>query len=216
MSTLEDIFDRNRRWASAAEEETPGFFATLSQRQRPDYLWIGCSDSRVPPNEITGLHSGELFVHRNIANLVVPTDLNCMAALKYAVDVLHVRHILVCGHYDCGGVAAALEQESHGLVDKWLGHVHDVRMRHQRVLHAIDDPVLRKDRLCELNLVEQVANVCATETVQGAWRRGQVLAVHGWMYSLHDGLLRDLGPCVTAPEQVDAAYRLAIASLAES
>ncbi len=174
------------------------FFAQLAQQQSPQYLWIGCADSRVPANEIVGLRPGELFVHRNVANVVVHTDLNCLSVMQFAVDVLKVRHIIVCGHYGCSGVNAALMKERHGLVDNWLRHIQDVQQQHAAALAAIPDTRKRADRLCELNVVDQVSNVCRTSIVQDAWARAQELAVHGWIYGLHDGLLRDLEVTVSA------------------
>jgi carbonic anhydrase len=171
----------------------PDFFQRLSKQQAPEYLWIGCSDSRVPANEIVGLAPGELFVHRNVANVVVHADLNCLSVIQFAVDVLHVKHIIVCGHHGCGGVRAAVRNDRVGLADNWLRHVQDVRMKHQAELDAIADEKAREDRLCELNVAEQVNNVCQTTVVRDAWARRQSLAVHGWVYDLRDGLLQDLG-----------------------
>ena len=176
----------------------PAFFLELAKRQSPEYLWIGCSDSRVPANQIVGLQPGDVFVHRNVANVVVHTDLNCLSVLQYAVDVLRVKHVIVCGHYGCGGVAAALAGTRHGLIDNWLRHVTDVREKHAAELTALPQD-RRLDRLCELNVVEQVVNVSQTTVVRDAWARGQELTVHGWIYDLRDGLLRDLGRCVTEP-----------------
>ena len=193
MRSLEDLFESNREWAEKVGKEDPGFFRRLSKQQRPEYLWIGCADSRVPANEIVNLPPGEVFVHRNIANVVVHTDLNCLSVIQYAVEVLKIRHIVVCGHYGCGGVQAALDGRDHGLIDNWLRHIRDVYRLHAGELDAIADPVARRERLCELNVVEQVANVCDTTMVRNAWKRGQELAVHGWIYRLEDGLLHDLG-----------------------
>jgi carbonic anhydrase len=184
----------------------PGFFETLSRQQAPDYLWIGCADSRVPANEIVGLLPGELFVHRNVANLVVHTDLNCLAVLHYALDVLKVEHVIVCGHYGCGGIHSAYAGESFGLVDNWLRHVQDVRERHQTVLAACPDDAECVNRLCELNVIEQVRHVCQTTVVQDAWRRGQPLSIHGWIYALRDGLLRDLDATVSSASEADTGY----------
>jgi carbonic anhydrase len=192
VAGLAELFERNRAWAAAVVSDDPGFFSRLAQRQSPEYLWIGCSDSRVPANQIVGLDPGEVFVHRNVANVVVHTDLNCLSVLQYAVDVLHVPHVIVCGHYGCGGVSAALEGSRQGLIDNWLRHVMDVAEKHAAELAS--QPVeSRLDRLCELNVVEQVVNVCQTTVVEDAWARGQELTVHGVVYGLHDGLLRDLG-----------------------
>jgi len=192
MKTLRQLLERNHAWAARTAAAHPGFFETLSRQQAPQYLWIGCSDSRVPANQIVDLAPGELFVHRNVANLVVHTDLNCLSVMQFAVDILKVRHIIVCGHYGCSGVNAALMKERHGLVDNWLRHIQDVQQQHETALARIADAKARADRLCELNVSEQVANVCRSSIVQDAWSRGQPLAVHGWIYGLHDGLLRDL------------------------
>ncbi len=190
------------------------FFTRLAEQQAPQYLWIGCSDSRVPANEIVDLAPGELFVHRNVANVVVHTDLNCLSVMQFAVDVLKVRHVIVCGHYGCSGVNAALNNERHGLADNWLRHVQDVQQQHAPVLQEAGDGKARAERLCELNVIEQVANVCRTSIVQDAWARGQALAVHGWIYDLHDGLLRDLRATAHGAAGAGAAYRAALASLA--
>jgi carbonic anhydrase len=191
VAGLDELLERNRNWAAATVAEEPGFFAALAERQSPQYLWIGCADSRVPANQIVGLAPGEIFVHRNVANIVVHTDLNCLSVLQYAVDVLAVAHVIVCGHFGCGGVQAALEDARHGLIDNWLRHVMDVGEKHADEIASL--PVGRRlDRLCELNVVEQVANVCRTTIVEDAWSRGQALTVHGLVYGLHDGRLRDL------------------------
>ena len=191
VRTLPQLFENNRRWASARVREDPDFFQRLVALQAPAYLWIGCSDSRVPANEIVNLPPGELFVHRNVANVVVHTDLNCLSVLQFAVEVLRVRHVIVCGHYGCGGVRAALSGTKLGLIDNWLRHVQDVRRKHAEELDALSAPA-REDRLCELNVLEQAANVCETTIVQDAWDRGQEVAIHAWIYRLDDGLLRDL------------------------
>jgi carbonic anhydrase len=191
MRGLEELFERNRAWAAARVAQDPRFFTELAGHQSPEYLWIGCADSRVPANEILDLPPGDVFVHRNIANVVTHTDLNCLSVLQYAVDVLRVRHVIVCGHHGCGGVAAALEGARHGLVDNWLRHVADVAEKHAAVLDPLGDEE-RRVRLCELNVVEQVANVCQTTVVEDAWARGDDLTVHGVVYGLEDGLLRDL------------------------
>jgi len=214
MRFLQDLFARNRAWAAARREEDPQFFARLAAQQSPEYLWIGCSDSRVPANEIVGLLPGELFVHRNVANLVVHTDLNCLSVLQFAVDVLRVRHVIVTGHYGCGGIRAALENARLGLVDNWLRHVQDVRERHEPLLAALPDTGARSNRLCELNVVEQVRHVCETSIVQDAWERKQSLAVHGLIYGLDDGRLRDLGTSVAAAEDVSRVYFEAVDGLA--
>jgi carbonic anhydrase len=196
MAGLEELFERNRAWAAAMVEADPRFFADLVERQTPEYLWIGCSDSRVPANQIVGLAPGAVFVHRNVANVVVHTDLNALSVLQYAVDILRVRHVIVCGHYGCGGVTAALTGARHGLIDNWLRHVADVAERNADELAALAEPD-RVDRLCELNVVDQVENVCATTIVRDAWSRGADVTVHGLVYSLRDGLLRDLDVSVS-------------------
>ena len=193
MEKLTDLFERNRAWAAAMTERDPEFFTGLVNQQTPQYLWIGCSDSRVPANQIVGLAPGEMFVHRNIANVVVHTDLNCLSVLQFAVDVLKVRHVMVVGHYGCGGVRAADEDARLGLIDNWLRHVQDVRDAHRDELDAIPDAAERVDRLCELNVAAQVRHVCETTVVRDAWLRGQPLTVHGCIYRLQDGILRDLG-----------------------
>jgi carbonic anhydrase len=213
MRALTHLIANNRAWAAEISEREPGFFARLSQQQAPEYLWIGCSDSRVPANQIVGLLPGELFVHRNVANVVAHTDLNCLSVLQFAVDVLRVRHVLVVGHYGCGGVAAALRDDKLGLIDNWLRHVQDVQLKHRAQLAAIPDEVARVNRLCELNVIEQVVNVSQTTIVRDAWARGQDLAVHGWVYGLRDGLVRDLGMCVTGSDELDACHRAAVAAL---
>jgi carbonic anhydrase len=190
---ITELFERNRKWAASMRASDPEFFSSLAHQQTPEFLWIGCSDSRVPANQITGLAPGEVFVHRNIANLVVHTDLNCLSVLQFAIDLLHVRHVIVCGHYGCSGIHAALSGQNVGLADNWLRHVEDVREHNAAELAAIADPVKREHRLCELNVREQVRHVCEATVVQDAWRRGQPLSVHGWVYGLEDGLLRDLG-----------------------
>ncbi|HYO15727.1 MAG TPA: carbonate dehydratase [Thermoanaerobaculia bacterium] len=202
MRVLSHLFANNRGWAAEMTRQDPEFFKRLSRQQAPQYLWIGCSDSRVPANQIVGLPPGEMFVHRNVANLVVHTDLNCLSTLQFAVEVLRVGHIIVCGHYGCGGVLAALRNEKLGLVDNWLRHVQDVRSKHQAQLDALDNEAQRHNRLCELNVIEQVVNVSQTTVVRDAWASGQALAVHGWVYDVQDGLLRDLGVCVTAEAEL--------------
>ena len=208
MPKLSELFDNTRRWAAERARQNPDFFSRLTAQQAPEYLWIGCSDSRVPANEIVDLPPGELFVHRNVANVVVHTDLNCLSVLQYAVDALRVRHIIVCGHYGCGGVRAALEGTKLGLIDNWLRHVQDVRQKHASQVDRLDG-VDREDRLCELNVLEQAVHVCETTIVQDAWSRGQPLSVHAWIYRLDDGLLRDLGFDVDSSAEVDAAVRRA-------
>ena len=204
MSRLRELLDKNEAWAARIEAEDPTFFQRLSGLQTPKFLWIGCSDSRVPANQIVDMAPGEVFVHRNVANVVVHTDLNCLSVLQFAVDVLKVEHVIVCGHYGCGGVHAAMRDERIGLADNWLRHIQDVMKKHQ----ARD-----ADRLCELNVIEQALNVCQTTVVQDAWARGAPLAVHGWVYALSDGLLRDLGFCATAPGEVAGTYAAAQAAL---
>jgi carbonic anhydrase len=212
MRTLAPLFGRNRDWARSMREREPEFFEKLVKQQSPDYLWIGCADSRVPANEIVGLLPGELFVHRNVANVVVHTDLNCLSVLQYAVDVLDVEHVIVCGHYGCGGVQAALGNSRLGLIDNWLRHVQDVRKKHATALDELPDDAARLHRLCELNVVEQVFNVCQTTIVQSAWDRGKKLEVHGWIYDLHDGLLKDLAVCVENTDEFARVQRAVIES----
>lgn len=201
-SALEHLFKNNREWASDISAGDPNFFKKLASQQSPEYLWIGCSDSRVPANELLGLLPGEIFVHRNIANLVVHTDLNCLSVLQFAIDVLKVKHIIVCGHYGCSGVHAALMRRRIGLADNWLRHVQDVHQKHERYLGEVLPARQKVDRLCELNAIEQAANVCQTTIVQDAWERGQPLTIHGWIYGLQDGLLRDLGMTIDGPENL--------------
>jgi len=198
MDALNQLLKNNREWAERIEQEDPGFFQHLSKQQNPEYLWIGCADSRVSADAIVDLPPGEVFVHRNIANVVVHTDLNCLSVIQYAVEVLEVKHIIVCGHYSCGGIAAAMEKKDHGLIDNWLRHIRDVYRFHQEQLDSIDDPKARNDRLCELNVIEQVSNVCNSTVVRKAWKHKQPLAVHGWIYSLEDGLLKDLDVSATS------------------
>lgn len=204
---LEELFRNNRAWAERIKAEDPGFFRKLAEQQTPEFLWIGCADSRVPANEIMGLLPGEVFVHRNVANMVIHTDMNCLAVLQYAVEVLKVKHILVTGHYGCGGVKAAIEDREFGLIDNWLRHIKDVYRLYE---HEFDSLPEEKhfDTLCELNVVEQVANVCHTTIVQSAWKRGQPLSVHGFIYSVKDGLLKDLGVNFQAQEELAPIYRM--------
>ncbi|MCY2931753.1 MAG: carbonate dehydratase [Planctomycetota bacterium] len=215
MRTLEHLFKNNRDWVARMQKGQPGFFADLARQQSPRYLWIGCSDSRVPANEIVGLRPGELFVHRNVANVVVHTDFNCLSVIQYAIEVLGVRDVIVCGHYGCGGVATAVGRPGNGLIDNWLRHVRDVYTRHRHGLDAVSGSDAMLDRLCELNVIEQVRTVCGTTILQDAWGRGQSVSVHGWVYNIQDGLLRDLGPCITGPDEVeslcDAAAQNALA-----
>ncbi len=201
MQALTHLFENNRRWAAETTRQQPEFFETLSRQQNPEYLWIGCSDSRVPANEIVGLMPGELFVHRNVGNVVVHSDMNCLSVLQYAVDILHVKHVIVCGHYGCGGVRAALEEKGHGLIDNWLRHIRDIEGRRMLELAALTNTEDKVNRLCELNAVEQAINVGNTTIVQDAWARGQELTVHGWIYGLQDGLARDLGVNLSSLEE---------------
>lgn len=210
---LRHLLAHNRTWAAQMEADRPGFFTALSQQQTPRYMWIGCSDSRVPANQITGLEPGEVFVHRNVANVVVPTDLNCLTTIQYAVDVLKVEHLMVVGHYGCGGVQAALNDVRVGLADNWLRHVKDVRDRHGALLQGLDEEH-RLGALCELNVIEQVMHVAETTVVQDAWARQQPLALHGWVYGLKDGLLQDLHMVVRGTDVLDDTYRAAVAEVA--
>jgi carbonic anhydrase len=214
MPDLHHLFESNKAWADGIREQDPEFFTKLSQQQSPGYLWIGCSDSRVPANQITGLLPGEIFVHRNIANLVVHTDLNCLSVMQFAVDVLKVRHIIVCGHYGCSGVRAALRGERIGLSDNWLRHLQDVRDKHAARLREITDDMMCHDSLCELNVVEQVLNVCATTIVYEAWERGQELTIHGWIYGLQNGLLRDLKMTIANAKEIAPVYEAALSAAA--
>jgi len=213
MRTLNHLFEKNKAWAERIRRQDRNFFLELSRQQAPSYLWIGCADSRVPANEIVDLSPGELFVHRNVANLVVHTDLNCLSVMQFAVDLLKVRHIIVCGHYGCSGVLAALRRDRLGLSDNWLRHVQDVRQKHEESLAKTGDDAEAAQRLCELNVIEQVANVCQTTIALDAWERGQELTVHGWIYGLQDGLLRDLSVTVSGVEETLTAYQAAIAAL---
>lgn len=199
MDDLQDLLEKNRLWAEAIKASDPQFFNLLAQQQTPRYLWIGCSDSRVPATQLVGLKPGDMFVHRNVANVVVHTDFNCLSALQFAVDVLNVNHVIVCGHYGCGGVKAAMENLQLGLIDNWLRHVQDVMHNHNQELASFVDDTARLDRLCELNVGEQVLSVSKTTIVQNAWSRGQELTIHGWIYGISDGLLRDLDISVTHP-----------------
>lgn len=209
MDELADLFVRNRAWAAGMVAEDQAFFRRLERQQTPEFLWIGCADSRVPANQIVGLLPGEVLVHRNVANVVVHTDLNCLSVLQYAVDVLSVRHVIVCGHYGCGGVGAALRGERHGLVDNWLRHVQDVAEKHASALAGLD-PDRRLARLCELNVIEQVVNVCQTTIVEDAWARGQSVTVHGVVYGLGDGILRDIGVSARGTDELERSYAIAV------
>jgi carbonic anhydrase len=208
MKALKECFEANRAWSARMRENDPEFFERLVRAQRPELLWIGCSDSRLPPDQVVGRLPGEIFVHRNVGNVVVHTDLNCLSVLQYGIEVLGVKHVVVCGHYGCGGVRAAMSPEPLGLIDNWLRHIRDVSAAHREELEAIRDPAARQDRMCELNVTAQVANVCHTTIVQDAWRRGQALTVHGWIYELGDGLLRDLDLVVQSADQIPHAYRM--------
>jgi len=208
VRVLKHIFENNRAWAEKMQQQDPQFFQKLATQQSPEYLWIGCADSRVPANEIMGLMPGEVFVHRNVANVVVHSDLNCLSVIQYAVEVLKVKHIIVCGHYGCGGVAAAMQHKEFGLIDNWLRHLKDIYQRHEMHLDSIVDDKERLNHFCEVNVIEQVRNVCHTTIVQGAWRRGQQLAVHGWIYGLTNGLLHDLNVTVTSAAELDTLFRM--------
>jgi carbonic anhydrase len=212
---ITSLLINNQAWAERMTAEDPAFFERLAAQQAPGYLWIGCSDSRVPATQLVSLLPGEMFVHRNVANVVVHSDLNCLAVLQYAVDVLRVRHIIVCGHYGCGGVEAALNNRSFGLIDNWLRHVQDVRSKHAALLAECRDAAQQLGRLCELNVIEQVVNVCQTTIIHGAWQREQLVTVHGWIYGLADGRLRDLGMSITRDEQLGHQYERALARLSE-
>ncbi len=214
ITSVDDLFVHNRLWAARMEAERPGFFTGLKSQQQPKYMWIGCSDSRVPANQITGLEPGEVFVHRNVANVVVHSDLNALSTIQFAVEQLKVEHVIVVGHYGCGGVQAALENIRVGLADNWLRHVQDVRDRHANLLEQTPAH-LRHDVMCELNVIEQVVNVAHTTVVRDAWDRGQKLTLHGWVYGLKDGLLKDLKMTVAGVGWLDGLYRVAIANVSE-
>jgi carbonic anhydrase len=211
---LRSLLAHNRTWATQMEAERPGFFTRLSEQQTPRYMWIGCSDSRVPANQITGLEPGEVFVHRNVGNVVVPTDLNCLSTIQFAVDQLHVEHLMVVGHYGCGGVKAALNNTRVGLADNWLRHIKDVRDRHAVLLASLDERH-RLDALCELNVIEQVMNVAQTTVVQDAWARGQALTLHGWVYGLSDGLLQDLHMVIRGEDVLAETHARAVSEVAQ-
>lgn len=214
MADIKELFANNRAWSENIRRQTPDFFEKLARQQSPHYLWIGCADSRVPANEIVGMLPGELFVHRNVANVVVHSDLNCLSVMQFAVEVLKVEHIIVCGHYGCSGVNAALRGDRVGLADNWLQHVQDVGHKHEQRLKCVKmEGGTRCDLLCELNVIEQVANVCRTTIVRDAWISGQRLSVHGWAYGLKDGLVRDLKCTATNPDEAAKAYETALANL---
>jgi carbonic anhydrase len=208
MRILKDLFERNRNWAAKIKRNDPDFFRKLSAQQNPEILWIGCSDSRVPANEIVNLMPGEIFVHRNIANIVIHTDLNCLSVIHYAVEVLKVKHIIVCGHYGCGGIRSALDNREHGLIDNWLRHIKDVYRFHQEKIDAMENQQAKINLLCELNVIEQVANVCHTTIVQNAWKSGRDLTVHGWIYSIENGILKDLDVCISGIDEISRTHRL--------
>jgi carbonic anhydrase len=208
MRVLKDLFEKNKKWAAKVKQAAPDFFLNLSKQQSPEYLWIGCSDSRVPANEIVDMLPGEIFVHRNIANLVIHTDLNCLSVIQYAVEVLRVKHIIVCGHYGCGGVQAAMDNKEHGLIDNWLRNIKDIYRYHQVRLDSLQSEKEKINLLCELNVIEQAANICHTTIVQTAWRSGQDLTVHGWIYSIEDGILKDLNVCTTNIGEISEAHRM--------
>ena len=211
MPFRKQLLENNRRWVEQMKAKDPEFFAKLSRQQSPKYLWIGCSDSRVPANEIIGLMPGEVFVHRNVANVVVHTDLNCLSVIQFAVEVLRIEHIIVCGHYGCGGVQAAMSNDEHGLIDNWLRHIKDIYHLHRHELDRIEDAQARGERLCELNVAEQAANVCYTTIVQNAWSRGQAVSVHGFIYGLKDGLIHDLGFRIARVEEIPSIYAMTTA-----
>ncbi len=213
MKILKQLFENNRKWADGRIKSDPDFFNRLSHQQSPEYLWIGCSDSRVPANEIVGLLPGELFVHRNIANLVVKNDINCLSVIQFAVDSLKVKHVIVCGHYGCGGVKAVLENTKLGLADNWLANMKPIKEKFHNNLFAIKDDAGRFKKLCELNVIEQVFNVCNTNTIAEAWKRDQSITVHGWIYDIKDGLLQDLDVCISNPDELKIARTEAVAKL---
>jgi carbonic anhydrase len=214
-TSISDLFTHNRAWAAEMERERPGFFTNLKSQQKPKYMWIGCSDSRVPANQITGLEPGEVFVHRNVANVVVHSDLNALSTIQFAVEMLKVEHVMVVGHYGCGGVQAALDNVRIGLADNWIRHIQDVRDRHRQLLNSLPE-LKRLDALVELNAIEQVVNVCQSTVLQDAWTRGQQISVHGWVYGVHDGLLQDLKITVSGSDGLEAVYLAAIEAVSAS
>ena len=216
MEYLPQLFANNREWAARMTAQDPEFFRRLAAIQSPEYLWIGCSDSRVPANQITGLNPGEVFVHRNIANIVVADDTNCLAVIQFAVEVLKVKHIIVCGHYGCGGVRSALLNENHGIVDDWLAHIKNIQNKHLTMLNEFSTVEQRWSRLCELNIIEQVLNICDSTIIREAWSRKQELVIHGWIYDLRDGLLRDLEVSLDRPERLKQVYEEALAKVRKS
>ena len=207
MKTLNHLFEKNLAWATAIKEKHPNFFSQLSKQQNPEYLWIGCSDSRVPANQIIDLPPGEVFVHRNIANVVVHSDLNCLSVIQFAVEVLKVKHIIICGHYGCGGIKAAMESHEHGLIDNWLHHIRDVSRLNYEKLQGLP-PDSEFDLLCELNVIEQVRNVCNTTIVKNAWKIGSDISVHGWVYSIENGILKDLDVCISSNKELEEKYKI--------
>lgn len=209
MKKLPHLFENNRQWADNIERDNPGFFQRTSKGQSPEYLWIGCSDSRIPSNEVVGLKPGELFVHRNVANLVIHTDMSLLSVLQYAVQVLKIKHVIVCGHYGCGGVLGAIQENSLGLIDNWLRYIKDVYYKNKDLLKGLPEEQ-KADRLCELNVVQQVANVANTTIVQEAWSKNQPLSIHGWVFALENGILKDLELCISSPEQLAEVYRMNI------
>ena len=213
MSNLNDLLEKNQQWAASIKEQDPNFFDRLKNQQSPEYLWSGCADSRVPANQIVDLLPGDLFVHRNVANMVVHTDLNCLSVMQYAVDVLKVKHIIVTGHYGCGGVRASLEGQRHGLIDNWLRHIQDVYRKHQRRFEQVKGMDDQCDRLCEVNVIEQVMNVVSTTVVQEAWDRNQTLTVHGWIYGLENGLVNDLDVSIDNVKNADIIYDKALQNI---
>ena len=215
MPSIQDLFNHNRAWAAEMEATRPGFFTSLVKQQTPKYMWIGCSDSRVPANQITGLEPGEVFVHRNVANIVVHSDLNALSAIQFAVERLKVEHIMVVGHYGCGGVQAALDGARIGLADNWIRHIQDVRHRHRQLLDSLSDS-MRADALCDLNVIEQVVNVCVSTVMVDAWAKGQKVSIHGWAFGVHDGLLQDLKMTISSPAELDALYRAAVERVSDT
>lgn len=215
MKTLSHLLTKNKAWVAQMTAQDPSFFKRLSAQQRPEILWIGCSDSRVPANQIVDMLPGELFVHRNVANLMVHSDLNCLSVLQFAVEVLKIKHIIICGHYRCGGVMAALSEERLGMIENWIAHIVDIKRKHIKIIDSLSDERQKSDALCELNVIEQVANTCVTTVVKDAWRNGAELSVHGWVYDVADGLIKDLQFCVTSSDDVDNSYWSAIKNIGQ-
>jgi len=208
MDELKHLFESNKNWASNIKANDSTFFKKLSEQQAPEYLWIGCADSRVPANEIVGLLPGELFVHRNVANLVLHTDFNCLSVLQFAIEILRIKHVIICGHYGCGGVKAAMESKAHGLIDNWLSGVKDVYVRNRAEIQNLPNEKAQLDLMCELNVKEQVQNICRMTIIQDAWKRNQDLTIHGWIYDIGDGVLKNLGVSISKVDQIDAVYRV--------